>query len=187
MRHLDQPTLLTPGRALLLALMARYALAGDTLTREDLHPLAYLAQATGARLRLRFIASARGPHAEALERVLALMHPDLLAGYHPSLTRPLSPTALGIARAQVVLQERRPWREAYLRAAQLIEGFETPHGLWLLSALHWINAHAQDASPETRRAQALERVSAPRPERVAVAPHHIDAAWRRIASLNAPP
>jgi len=57
-------------------------------------------------------------------------------------------------------------RERLGRIADLIEGFETPYGLELLSTVHWILAHDQWAVSNPER--VVEAVKAWNPRKAAV-------------------
>lgn len=134
---------MTAGRAALVGLMDRYlaVLLDPTITLLEVHKLMYFLQASGEPLRLRFVKAKYGPYAENLRHVLQAIDGHLVAGYadggdEPGRQLTLVPGA--VWEAQAFLEEHRETGLRFERVANLVEGFETPVGLELLSTVHWL-------------------------------------------------
>lgn len=142
---------MTPGRAALVGLMDGYlgGLLDPFVSLLEVHKLMYFMQEAGEPLRLRFAKGPYGPYAENLRHVLNAIEGHYVSGYGaggdaPDKTLELVPGAVRDARA--ALQEQPEPRERMERVAKLVEGFESPFGLELLSTVHWILAHEDPAS-----------------------------------------
>lgn len=74
---------MTPGRAILVALIERYlrGLAEPWVTLLEVHKLMYFAQVAGEPLRLKFAQAPYGPYAENLRHVLNAIEGHFVSGY----------------------------------------------------------------------------------------------------------
>lgn len=136
---------MTPGRAALLTLMRRYlaGLLDPFVTLLEVHKLMYFMQEAGEPLSLRFKPAKYGPYAENLKFVLREIDGYYITGMAngseaPSRAMQLVPGALPDADAQ--LRDQPDTRARVERVADLVEGFESPFGLELLSTVHWVAA-----------------------------------------------
>ena len=82
-----------------------------------------------------------GPYAENLRHVLRAIEGHLVSGYAdggdaPGKQLELVPGA--VADAEAFLRGHPGARNHFDRVANLVEGFETPFGLELLSTVHWV-------------------------------------------------
>ncbi len=134
---------MTPGRAALVVLMYRYlgGLLDPFVTLLEVHKLMYFMQEAGQQLRLRFAKALYGPYAENLRHVLRTVEGHLVAGYAdggdaPDKQLELVPGA--VKDAEEFLKGHSDTRARFDRVADLVEGFETPFGLELLSTVHWV-------------------------------------------------
>jgi O-acetyl-ADP-ribose deacetylase (regulator of RNase III) len=141
----DVPNM-TPGRAALVVLMQRYlaGLMDPFVTLLEVHKLMYFLQEAGQSLKLKYSKAQYGPYAENLRHVLRAVEGHLIAGYAdggdaPNKQLELVPGAVTDAKA--FLQDDRQTRNRLDRVASLVEGFETPFGLELLSTVHWLALH----------------------------------------------
>jgi len=141
----DVPNM-TAGRAALVVLMHRYlaGLLDPFVTLLEIHKLMYFMQEAGQPLKLRYAKALYGPYAENLRHVLNAIEGHFVAGYADGGDAPdkqieLVPGAIG--EAQTFLREDRQAQDRFERVAKLVEGFETPFGLELLSTVHWVIAH----------------------------------------------
>lgn len=128
------------GHAALVALIRRYldGMLDPFLFASEAHKLAYFAQESGEPLGLQYFGTMHGPQAENLGPLLRPIVEGLSDGdpYSPLLPVP------GILDAASDCLENRPEsRERVDRVARLIEGFESPYGLELLSLVHWHLKH----------------------------------------------
>src|SRR5205085_11386806 len=111
----------------------------------------YFMQEAGQPLRLRFAKGPYGPYAENLRHVLVAVEGHLLCGYAdggdaPDKQLELVPGA--VTDAEAFLERHATTRERFDRVADLVEGFETPFGLELLSTVHWVAMREEATTPE---------------------------------------
>ena len=134
---------MTAGRAALVGLMNRYlgGLMDPFVSLLEVHKLMYFMQEAGENLRLRYNKGHYGPYAENLRHVLNDIEGHLITGYSDGGDRPnkqldLVPGAVNDAEKFLATHEVTHAR--FDRVAHLVQGFETPYGLELLSTVHWI-------------------------------------------------
>jgi O-acetyl-ADP-ribose deacetylase (regulator of RNase III) len=136
---------MTPGRAALIGLIDRYlaGLMDFSVTLLEVHKLMYFMQEAGEALRLRYVKAPYGPYAENLRHVLREIEGYYMSGYVVAGDKPDQELELvpgAIDDAKVFLVEHTETRQRFERVADLVEGFETPFGLELLSTVHWVAA-----------------------------------------------
>ena len=138
----DVPTM-TEGRAALVSLMRHYlgGLMDPFVTLLEVHKLMYFLQEAGQPLKLRYEKAIYGPYAENLRHVLNKVEGHLVSGYAdggdaPDKTLNLVPGA--IEDAENFLKNMPETKNRINQVADLVEGFETPFGLELLSTVHWV-------------------------------------------------
>lgn len=141
---------MTEGRAALLGLMNRYivALMDLTISPLEVDKLMYLLQAAGEPLRLRYVKTPFGPHAENLNHLLRGIERNFIfddAASNKAVI--LAPRA--VRDAEKVLQAHPATHERFERVARLVEGFETPFGLELLTTVHWVATREQARDDES--------------------------------------
>ena len=146
MKHRREVPKMTAGRAALVELMRRYlgGLLDPFVTLLEVHKLMYFLQEAGEPLRLRYKAAPYGPYAENLRHVLHVIEGHLIAGYDDGGDAPDKPLTLvpgAVDEAAAFIAEHRETRERFDRVAALVEGFESPFGLELLSTVHWVLRH----------------------------------------------
>ena len=136
---------MTPGRAALVGLLDRYlaGLLDPFVTLLEAHKLMYFMQVAGEPLRLKFTKGHYGPYAENLRHVINSIEGHLLSGYsdggdEPGKELTLIPGAIKDARE--LLSSREATKAHFDRVADLVDGFESPFGLELLSTVHWISS-----------------------------------------------
>jgi O-acetyl-ADP-ribose deacetylase (regulator of RNase III) len=134
---------MTAGRAALIGLMWRYlgGLMDPFVTLLEVHKLMYFMQEAGEPLRLRYVQAPYGPYAENLRHVLRQIEGYYVSGYADGGDTPEKELALvpgAIDDANAFLAEHPTTRSRFERVARLVQGFETPFGLELLSTVHWI-------------------------------------------------
>lgn len=134
---------LTAGRAVLLLLMQRY-LSGymdPVISLLEIHKLMYFMQESGQQLKLRFEEYPYGPYAENLRHVLIRIDEHFITGYgdgddNPLKTIELIPTI--IPEASKLLESDDELQNRLRKVERLIDGFESPLGMELLSTVHWV-------------------------------------------------
>ena len=129
---------MTQGRAMLIGLLKRYREIGYMVTLLEIQKLMYFLQETGESLRLRFERGKYGPYANNLHHVLQAIEGHFIKGYgdrtYKSYIRLLPG---GVEKADAFLEVHKETLGSFNRVLLLIEGFETPYGLKLLSTVHW--------------------------------------------------
>jgi len=141
----DVPAM-TAGRAALIELMHRYiaGLLDTSVSLLEIHKLMYFMQEAGESLRLKFKSAHYGPYAENLRHVLNTIEGYYVSGYADGGDIPNKPLNLvpGAAQeASAFLQQHPATRARFDRVADLVDGFESPFGLELLSTVHWVARH----------------------------------------------
>ena len=134
---------MTAGRAALVGLMHRYlaGLLDPFVTLLEVHKLMYFMQAAGEPLRLVYTKGPYGPYADNLRHVLHAVEGHLVAGFAdggdaPDKQLELVPGAL--EDAQAFLASYPSTQRNFQRVSDLVEGFESPFGMELLSTVHWV-------------------------------------------------
>lgn len=134
---------MTPGRAALVELINRYlnGLLEPFVTLLEVHKLMYFMQEAGEPLRLKYRKALYGPYAENLRHVLNAIEGHFVCGYEDGGDKPDKQLKLvpgAIEDAASFLEQHPETRERFSRVAELVEGFESPFGLELLSTVHWV-------------------------------------------------
>lgn len=171
---------MTHARALLIRLVEVYRLPGYRLSLLEIQKLAYFLQLTGEKLKLQYTKHKFGPYAETLNHVLQRMEGHYIRGFGDRSGQAeiyLLPGA--VVEAQSVLETSFDAEKHMERISYLIEGFETPYGMELLSSVHWIVQEdpsiAGDIVEITTRVHAWNER-----KRNLFKPEHIRKAWQRL-------
>lgn len=106
----------------------------------------YFLQESGETLKLKYKAAHYGPYAEILRHVLNAIEGHLVSGYAdggdaPDKQMEIVPNALRKARG--FLENKKATRSNLQRLSDLVDGFESPFGLELLSTVHWVATRNQ--------------------------------------------
>jgi O-acetyl-ADP-ribose deacetylase (regulator of RNase III) len=179
---------MTQGQAALISLIDRYlkGLLDPIVSLLEVHKLMYFLQASGQDLRLKFEAKQRGPFASNLRHVLIRMESHYTTGYGDGKDLPetridLLPGAVENARGLLGCGDAITARMD--RVAELIEGYEDPYGMELLSSMHWIMVN--QAGAKEGKENAIEGVlSWNAAKRKRLKPEHLDKAWERLRALG---
>jgi O-acetyl-ADP-ribose deacetylase (regulator of RNase III) len=170
---------MTPGRAALLGLMRRYlaGLMDASVSLLEIHKLMYFLQEAGEPLRLDYEKGLYGPYAKNLRHVLSRIEGHFITGYGDAEDRPdrrieLKPNASDLA--EDYLKKHGETREKLDRVGDVIEGFETPYGMELLSTVHWV-ATREGAQTED---DVLSRTYGWNERKKMFKSDHIQIAWR---------
>ena len=172
---------MTPARAALLVLMQRYALPGYRLTLLEIQKLAYFLQAAGEPLKLDFRKQKYGPYTETLHHVLQRMEGHFISGYGDRSGRVSIALLLDAVReAEAYLASAQETQERFEKVSRLIDGFETPYGMELLSSVHWV-AMNEDSEARADQERAVELIQSwSERKRRTFRPGHIRTAWNRL-------
>ncbi len=136
---------MTVARALFIKLMQQYTDLAYRLTLLEIHKLAYFLQEAGEPLRLRYETGHYGPYAHNLNKVLEELEGHFIRGYGDSQNPDIEITLLrgAVKAADAFLAKNQESQGRLEHVAKLIEGFETPYGMELLSSVHWVVAHSE--------------------------------------------
>jgi O-acetyl-ADP-ribose deacetylase (regulator of RNase III) len=176
---------MTIGQATLVALMDRYlkGMLDPFVSLLEIHKLMYFLKAVGEPLqRLKFTRGPFGPYAPVLRHSLIQMENHLTRGYGEGKDDPSTPIELlpgAVESADSFLESRLDTTTRMNRVAKLIEGFEDPYGMELLSSVHWVMAHdpAAGSRSETTVNAVQEWTSR---KRKLLKPEHLEKAWKRL-------
>jgi O-acetyl-ADP-ribose deacetylase (regulator of RNase III) len=143
MAHVREVPTMTSGRAALVELIHRYlgGLLDPFVSLLEVHKLMYFMQEAGQPLKLKFVKAPYGPYAENLRHVLHAVEGHLISGYADGGDAPDKPLSLvpgAVGEAKRFLDEHEDTRARFERVTRLVEGFESPDGLELLSTVHWV-------------------------------------------------
>lgn len=168
---------MTPTRAALLSLFDRYLMPEYRLTSLEAQKLAYLLQAAGQPMKLRFAKGRFGLYAETLNHVLQGIEGHFTRGYgdrsNVAQIR-LLPGAEEAAEAALGEGDAAT-RERIAQVTRLIQGFETPYGLELLATVHWaattdeITDHSEEAVDEYVRSWTARKAELFTPNHISLA------------------
>lgn len=173
---------LTPARAILIELLARYGELGYSRSLLEAQKLAYFLQEAGQPLKLRYIRGKYGPYAHNLDKALQQLEGHYIVGLgdaaHPRAEIDLLPGA--VEEATRTLSAQPEARERFERVAALIEGFESPYGLELLGSVHWVTR--KEVPPASDPDQAVTAIRSWTSRKAHLfQPHHVRTAWDRLS------
>jgi len=149
---------LTPARALIAEIVRRYEVLGMECTLLEVQKLAWFVERALERfssdnpLDLRFKAHRYGPYADRLRHLLegldgSYLHCDKrISDADPLDAIRFDESRKGHLAAYLKCTEFRPYRAALDFAVQLIDGFESPFGMELLSTVDWL-LHREGCEP----------------------------------------
>lgn len=174
---------LTVARALFIRLMDQYVSQAYRLTLLEIQKLAYFLQEAGQPLKLKYEAVHYGPYAPNLNKVLEALERHYTSGYGDSQRADVEIELLdGAAEdAKAFLSGLEEEHQRLARVNSLIEGFETPYGLKLLSSVHWLAVHRNPAAQD-QDAAIFGIASWNNRKRQMFRPEHIRLAWDCLAS-----
>ena len=134
---------MTAGRAALIGLMDRYlkGLMDPFISLIEVHKLMYFMQESGEELRLKYKKAQFGPYADNLRHVLNTIEGHFIIGYEDGGDAPTKQLKLipkAVEDAKNYLTNKKNTNENFVKVAKLVDGFETPFGLELLSTVHWV-------------------------------------------------
>ncbi|WP_262407508.1 type II toxin-antitoxin system antitoxin DNA ADP-ribosyl glycohydrolase DarG [Pseudomonas simiae] len=179
---------MTEGRAALLALMDRYlkGMLDPVVSLLEMHKLMYFLQESGQPLRLQYEAKQYGPYAKNLRQVLIKLDGHFIHGYGDGQDAPEKPIELidsAVEEAKSFIKDDARLRSNIERVALLIDGFEDPYGLELLSTVHWVMCNDADASVDPDVAiEAVHNWSSRK--KAMMKPAHLKKAWRHLKELS---
>jgi hypothetical protein len=152
------------------------------VTLLEIHKLMYFLQEAGQDLKLQYERQVYGPYARNLRHVLNRLEGHMLTGFGDGADRPDKPIELmegAVDKANAFLAEDVQTLARMERVQRLIEGFEDPYGLEVLSSVHWVICHDRNARDSAEGAISAVHAWNERKKKF-LKPAHIEAAWRRL-------
>ncbi|NOQ36519.1 MAG: Appr-1-p processing protein [Methylococcaceae bacterium] len=136
-----KPTM-TKGRALLIKLLEFYSSKGYECTKLEVQKMAYFLQESGIPLRLNYKAHHFGPYANNLNHVLEAIDGHYISGYGDRVSKSeIKLKDNAIKEADSFLLNDKEALSYLCKVEQLIEGYETPLSMEVLSTVHWVIKH----------------------------------------------
>lgn len=188
MRNNTRRPKMTASGAAFLGLMNRYGVPGYRLTLLEVQKLIYFLQVAGEPMKkVEFAKQTYGPYADVLRHMMERMEGHFLEGYGDGNNKPEVPIRLlpgAGEEADQFLKKHLGTRKRFDRVAELIEGFETPYGMELLSTIHWV-ATRENEQARSDLGTAIKGVQAwSERKRHLFKPAHIKAAWERLRAFG---
>ena len=178
---------MTPTRANVLRILADYLVLGYQLSLLEVQKLLYFFQEAGEPLRLRFTEDKYGPYADNLRHVMNLFEGHFTSGFGDGRNSPDTEIKLlsgALEEAESYLKNsnhnKSLSQEHADKVMKLIEGFESPYSMEVLSSVHWVTEHQQNCNVKTadEAIQAIHQWN-DRKARM-LKPPHIRIAWQRL-------
>jgi len=176
---------LTLGQAALVGLMDRYlkGLLDPFVSLLEIHKLMYFFKASGEDLpKLTFEKQLYGPYSPVLRHLLIRMEKHLTRGFGEGADKPTTPIELlpgAVESAETFLDKLPETKTRMERVAALIEGYEDPYGMELLSSVHWVMQHEAGAIEDVEKAVAGVQNWNERKRRL-LKPEHLRLAWKHL-------
>ncbi len=176
---------MTRGQAALVGLMDRYlkGLLDPFVSLLEVHKLMYFLKAAGEDLpKLTFEKSLYGPYSPDLRHGLIRMEKHLTRGFGEGTDKPTTPVELlpgAVEATEVFLAKLPETRLRMDKVTALIEGYEDPYGMELLSSVHWIMQHDAGARDNVDLAVSGVQNWNERKRRL-LKPEHLKLAWKRL-------
>ncbi|MFC3170427.1 type II toxin-antitoxin system antitoxin DNA ADP-ribosyl glycohydrolase DarG [Paracoccus fontiphilus] len=141
---------MTTGRAILLKALGDLEKYFDgAFDRVSLQKIAYFIQALGVNLKLDFSRNLHGPYSETLRKsYISLEKHGMIKGFvEGDRLSKVTPTGYAIADEYLT---HHPEVDIKIieRLDHLIQGYESPYGLELLSSVHWLANHEKHSPIE---------------------------------------
>jgi O-acetyl-ADP-ribose deacetylase (regulator of RNase III) len=175
---------MTVGRAALVALVRRYldGLLDPYVSLLEVHKLMYFMQEAGQNLRLSYQPHIYGPYALELRQVMTKLEGHFLTGWGEGADTPTKIIELlppAVEKADEFLKSHPEVLDRMDRVAKLIEGYEDPYGMELLSSVHWVMCNDVNARDSVDAAIAKVHSWNERKRRL-LKPEHLRRAWFKL-------
>lgn len=180
---------MTLGQAALVGLMDRYlkGLLDPFVSLLEIHKLMYFLKAAGEELpRLTFQKGLYGPYSRDIRHGLVRMENHLTRGFGEGSDVPTTPIEIlpgAVESANGFLSNLPETKARMEKVATLIEGYEDPYGMELLSSVHWVMEHEPAARESAAGAVAAVKNWNDRKRRL-LKSEHLQLAWQRLRDVN---
>lgn len=122
---------------------------GGYLTRISMQKIVYFLQTMGLNYRVAFEKNDHGPYSEELKHAFKGMEEQgFIAGFIKNEEIKVTPSSFAEADEYLVGKEGEFAQSIINRLALLIEGYESPYGMELLSSVHYLVDHEKIAPIE---------------------------------------
>jgi len=184
MPNRTQKPSMTSSSAAVIALAGQYrrGLMAPIVRLLEIHKLMYFLQEAGEPLKLEYSGHTYGPYANNLRHVLSRIEGHWISGYgdgHDAPSKEIDIQPGAEDEAMSYLDGRFATKERMERVADLIEGYEDPFGLELLSSVHWVMCHTPEAAESVEVAVRAVHDWNPRKATIMKAAH-IATAWSHL-------
>lgn len=176
---------MTIGRAAVIGLINEYLTTGlhYKLSLLEIQKLVYFLTTTGEKLnKVHFQKHHYGPYADVLRHVLDKMEGHFISGYADGVNKPDTPIQLkngAFDEAQLFLATHPKTKQNFDEVTKLVDGFESPYGMELLSTVHWV-ATQECSLEEVNPENVIKKVHAWSERKTQMKPAHIKAALQRL-------
>lgn len=177
---------MTKGRAAVLGLIDRYLVPGFDypISLLEIQKLVYFLTESGEHLnKVVFDKAAYGPYADVLRHVLEKIDGHFVSGYGDGKNKPDVPIKLlpdAANEAEEYLKSHATTLRNFEKVVKLIEGFETPYGMELLSTVHWVATRENNSVKDDYKIALAEIKNWNTRKAKIMQPNHIEAAWNRL-------
>ncbi len=172
---------MTAARAAIIKVISVYREMEYGLSKIEVQKLAYFLEQAGQPLRLKFEKHTFGPYSDSLRHVLKAMDGHYVNGVGDFASKSeISVLSGAVAEADDFLRRKggEELTAQVSRVRSLINGFETPYGMELLSTVHWVAVHDRKARTPDEAVTAVHCWSARK--KAVLRDEHIRIAWRRL-------
>lgn len=167
----------------MIMLIKRYLLEEITLSRLEIQKLAYFQKESGDPhfVTLDFEGMEYGPYSRKLGHAIHRMDGHYLrnCGDNNSPTTQIELNASAIEPAEKMLANNNESHEYLQKVFELINGFEDPFGMELLSTVHWVAHYCHNPATDIESA-ICEVHDWNEHKRKYFKPEHIAIAWKRL-------
>ncbi|SON50423.1 macro domain-containing protein [Vibrio tapetis] len=176
---------MTIGRAAVIGLINEYLTTGlhYKLSLLEVQKLVYFLTAAGEKLnKVHFQKHHYGPYADVLRHVLEKMEGHFISGYADGINKPDTSIQLkggAINDAQSFLASHPDTKENFDQVTKLVDGFESPYGMELLSTVHWVVTQ-ECPHKEVELEDVIKKVHGWSERKAQMKPAHIKAALARL-------
>lgn len=174
---------MTAGRAAILALLETYQSVNYGLSKIEVQKLAYFLQEAGENLKLQFIKHNFGPYADTLRHALNTMDGHYIKGVGDGVVESqITPVEDALESAKQFLAESNALiNERINRVSELIEGYQSPYGVELLSTVHWV-AKYENCHNANEAFQSIQHWNARKKQ--LMTEKHVQATWDHLTATG---
>jgi O-acetyl-ADP-ribose deacetylase (regulator of RNase III) len=169
--------------AAILALLETYQSVNYGLSKIEVQKLAYFLQEAGENLKLKFIKHNFGPYADALRHALNTMGGHYIKGVGDGVVESqITPVEDALESAKQFLAESNTEiNERIERVSELIECYQSPYGVELLSIVYWLAKH-ENYHNANEAFQAIQHWNARKKQ--LMPEKHVQATWDHLTATG---